>query len=257
MAATTAKRCPIRNRRPEQKNFMEATTSPEFKDYLAQAINVWMGGGWTMIPLFLIAMGIYVSGASLVVWFRRRGFRDIRESQWRQWVDDPSTGEGEVGEIIRYTTDEVHCPDEVQDRFSEVGFSKFPKIEQRLNLITVLVNSAPLMGLLGTVLGMLATFSALAQGGGTETMDKISGGISEALITTEMGLLVAIPGYIMLAVIKRRKEEYESFLANIETACVQACKRRLMNLPPIEPPAASLPAAELDGMTDGLEAQPA
>ena len=234
---------------------MEATTSPALKDYLAQAINVWMGGGWTMIPLFLVAMGIYLSGMSLVVWFRQRGFRGMKESQWRQWVDDPSQGEGEVGEIIRYTTDEVHCPDEVQDRFSEVSFSKFPKIEQRLNLMTVLVNSAPLMGLLGTVLGMLATFSALSQGGGSQTMDAISGGISEALITTEMGLLVAIPGYIMLAVIKRRKEEYESFLANVETACVQACKRRLMNIP-APGPAATQPPAELGDVTD-FEAQPA
>ncbi|MGB0581030.1 MAG: MotA/TolQ/ExbB proton channel family protein, partial [Limisphaerales bacterium] len=142
---------------------MEAT-SPEFKDYLAQALNVWSGGGWTMIPLCLIAMGIYVSGMSLLVWFRQREFRSVSEAQWRGWVTDPSQGKGEVGEIIRYTTDEVHCPNEVQDRFSEVGFSKFPKIEQRLNLITVLVNSAPLMGLLGTVLGMLATFSALSQG---------------------------------------------------------------------------------------------
>ena len=235
---------------------MEATT-PEFKDYLAQALNVWKGGGWTMIPLFLIAMCIYVSGMSLVVWFRQRGFRGLSESQWRGWIADPSRGEGEVGEIIRYTTDEVHCPNEVQDRFSEVGFAKFPKIDQRLSLITVLVNSAPLLGLLGTVLGMLATFSALSQGGGSQTMDQISGGISEALITTEMGLLVAIPGYIMLAIIKRRKEEYESFLANVETACVQACKRRLMNLPPVEPispPAQPVDTAELPG---DLEAMPA
>jgi biopolymer transport protein ExbB len=235
---------------------MEAT-SPEFKDYLAQALNVWKGGGWTMIPLFLIAMCIYVSGMNLLVWFRQRGFRSLSENQWRDWVGDPSRGKGEVGEIIRYTTDEVHCPNEVQDRFSEVGFSKFPKIEQRLNLITVLVNSAPLMGLLGTVLGMLATFSALSQGGGSQTMDAISGGISEALITTEMGLLVAIPGYIMLAIIKRRKEEYESFLANIETACVQACKRRLMNLPPIEAPAPVARPVEADEMPGCLEAMPA
>lgn len=226
----------------------------QLKDYAAQALNVWAGGGWTMIPLFLVAMGIYVSGMSLVVWFRRRGFRGMRESQWREWIADPTKGEGEVGEIIRYTTDEVHCPDEVQDRFSEIGFSKFPKIEQRLNLMTVLVNSAPLMGLLGTVLGMLATFTALSQGGGSQTMDAISGGISEALITTEMGLLVAIPGYIMIAVIKRRKEEYESFLANIETACVQACKRRWLN---IEAHSDAKPPVEVGGIADILEAQPA
>ena len=233
---------------------METITSPEWKDYALQALNVWKGGGWTMIPLFIVAMAIYVSAMSLVVWFRQREYRRIPESQWRGWVDDPTKGEGEVGEIIRYASDEVHCPDEVQDRFSEVGFSKFPKIEQRLNLITVLVNSAPLMGLLGTVLGMLATFTALSQGGGSQTMDQISAGISEALITTEMGLLIAIPGYILVAVIKRRKEEYEAFLANVESACVQACKRRLLKITPRRDSG----SVETDDVTgEGLELSPA
>ena len=40
---------------------METIASPEWKDYLAQTLNVWKGGGWTMIPLFIVAMAIYVS----------------------------------------------------------------------------------------------------------------------------------------------------------------------------------------------------
>jgi biopolymer transport protein ExbB len=233
---------------------MEPAQTMELKDYVIQSLRVWLSGGWTMIPLFIIALGIYVSGMSLIVWFRRRGFKKVAEKQWRAWVDDPSKGKGEVGEIIRYTSDEVHSPAEVQDRFSEISFSKFPGIEQRLSQMTVLVNSAPLMGLLGTVLGMLATFQALAQGGGTQTMDKISAGISEALITTEMGLLVAIPGYIMVAIIKHRKEQYEAFLAKIETACVQACKRRLLA---IREHQVEAEAKAADTSSDGLELSPA
>ncbi len=236
---------------------MEAATDPKFQEFIVQSVRVWLGGGWTMIPLFIIAMCIYVSAMSLIVWFCKREFRKIREEDWRSWVDDPAQGRGEVGEIIRYTTDEVHCPDEVQDRFSEVGFSKFPQVEQRLNLITVLVNSAPLMGLLGTVLGMLATFNALSQGGGTETMDKISAGISEALITTEMGLLVAIPGYVLVAVIKRRKEEYEAFLANVESACVQSTKRRLLKIEPRSGGASIAPTRDEELNGQGLQLSPA
>lgn len=234
---------------------MEATNTVALQDYVQQSIHIWLGGGWVMIPLFIIAMGIYVSAASLLVWFRKRGFRKVAEREWSQWVEDPSKGTGEIGEIIRYASDEVHSPSEVQDRFSEIGFSKFPGIEQRLSQITVLVNSAPLMGLLGTVLGMLATFTALSQGGGTQTMDKISAGISEALITTEMGLLVAIPGYILVALIKRRKEEYEAFLARVETACVQACKRRLLKVRQRAAVANGRPADT--SSSEGLELSPA
>ena len=236
---------------------METATDIQFQEFIAQSARVWLGGGWTMVPLFIIAMCIYVSAMSLIGWFRKREFRKIREDEWRSWVVEPAKGRGEVGEIIRYTTDEVHCPDEVQDRFSEVGFSKFPKVEQRLNLITVLVNSAPLMGLLGTVLGMLATFNALSQGGGTETMDKISAGISEALITTEMGLLIAIPGYILVAVIKRRKEEYEAFLANVESACVQAAKQRPLKHEPCPDSVSNAPVRDEEFSGQGLEFSPA
>ena len=51
-------------------------------------------------------------------------------------------------------------------------------------------------------------------------------GISEALITTEMGLLIAVPGYFMAYAIKRRKDEYEAFLVRLESLTLQQFKRK-------------------------------
>jgi biopolymer transport protein ExbB len=67
--------------------------------------------------------------------------------------------------------------------------------EQHLKLLRALVVCAPLLGLLGTVKGMIATFVALGERGAA-SMDMLSVGISEALITTQVGLFIAIPGLI-------------------------------------------------------------
>jgi len=77
-----------------------------------------------------------------------------------------------------------------------------PRFERRLKFASILIKAAPLMGLLGTVLGLYKTFKVLAHGQG-HAMDMISSGVSQALITTEMGLLAAIPGIWMIYVLKR------------------------------------------------------
>ena len=84
-----------------------------------------------------------------------------------------------------------------------------------------------LLGLLGTVTGMLATFAALGQGsGGDQAMAAISAGISEALITTETGLIIALPGLFFQYQMTRGYERYRAFLAQLESGCNQFVHRR-------------------------------
>lgn len=76
-------------------------------------------------------------------------------------------------------------------------------LEDRLAIIGVLAAVAPLLGLLGTVIGMITTFDVLAIFG-TGNAKAMAGGISAALITTQTGLLVAIPGLYMKNFLERR-----------------------------------------------------
>jgi biopolymer transport protein ExbB len=77
-----------------------------------------------------------------------------------------------------------------------------------------LVAAAPLLGLLGTVMGMIATFSTLS-GRGTASMELLSGGISEALITTQVGLVVALPGLLAAHAVGRRVADLDAALDRI------------------------------------------
>ncbi len=187
---------------------------------IQQIIDLWMSGGWVMIPLLALSLFIYGLSCQLLVYFSKRTYLKFSDSDWLHWVNNPSEGQGELGEIIRYTQDGKENEDTIRDRFTEVILSKIPSLDRKLNLLNTLVATAPLMGLLGTVLGMLTTFSGIAGGGG-KTIDLISGGISEALITTEMGLLIAIPGYFFGYLLKRKRDELETFLVHVETVTLQ------------------------------------
>ena len=195
-------------------------------DFFERSWRIWVDGGMVMIPLFLVSMCIYILAAQLLLYFYRRQLNRVGEETWQNWIASPKEAAGEVGEIIRYTQDEVRSLADIQGRFSEVASAKIPPIERRLVLMNILVLAAPLLGLLGTVLGMLTTFRAISLGGG-KMAEMVAKGISEALITTEMGLLIAIPGYFLAYVIRRKKAEYEAFLARLESCTIQCFKKNL------------------------------
>jgi biopolymer transport protein ExbB len=93
-----------------------------------------------------------------------------------------------------------------------------PKLERSLSLLAALAGVAPLLGLLGTVSGMIATFDTISAAG-TGNPRLLSGGLSEALITTQLGLMVAIPLLLVHAWLRRWVERREVML---EHQAVQA-----------------------------------
>jgi len=80
-------------------------------------------------------------------------------------------------------------------------------LEKRLNLLTLIATVSPLLGMTGTVTGMITSFDAMRQMGGLEG-GAVAGGISEALITTAAGLLIAIPAVIAYNLFSKRVDRY-------------------------------------------------
>ena len=196
-----------------------------FKETIDFIWNTWESGGVVMFPLILVAFLIYSVAVHLLLSLMRRSFRNLDDEILIKWVEDPEKSEGEVGRIIRFTQDGVLELSDVYSRFSEVFSSCLPFFERRIVYLNTLITTAPLLGLLGTVMGMLITFKGLSIGGG-KLIDVVASGISEALITTEMGLLIAVPGYFLTYLIKRRKDEYETFLFRLESLTLQQFKRK-------------------------------
>lgn len=82
--------------------------------------------------------------------------------------------------------------EEVEAIMRETALDELPKMERHLSTIAIIGSTLPMLGLLGTVVGMITTFEVIAVKG-TGDPGFLSGGISQALITTETGLVAAIP----------------------------------------------------------------
>ncbi|NLJ86591.1 MAG: MotA/TolQ/ExbB proton channel family protein [Firmicutes bacterium] len=95
--------------------------------------------------------------------------------------------------IAHYDKDKEH----IRERLEEVAQEELFKMERRLGMLDVLVTVSPLLGLLGTVTGIIKSFQVIAAVGGMEDPLGISTGIAEALITTAVGLIIAIPGMLI------------------------------------------------------------
>ena len=191
-----------------------------------EAMTIWLAGGWAMIVIAAIAMVMFTMG--MVVHFRLRdkGFQRVPERTWRRWIEHPEERHGPVGELLDFVTGGRSIAD-TTEYFKQLRITENTPLERDLRVMRICVSAAPLVGLLGTVTGMLSTFSALATGsGGDQTMGLVAAGISEALVTTETGLVIALPGLFFQAQLARRFACYQAFLAHLETVCTQSLRRR-------------------------------
>ena len=85
--------------------------------------------------------------------------------------------------------------DGVREALEEAGLLEVPRLEEKLNVLATIAQIAPLMGLLGTVLGFIRVFKAIDSAGINIEKQQLAGGVWEALICTALGLAVAIPCY--------------------------------------------------------------
>jgi biopolymer transport protein ExbB len=195
-----------------------------------QAVEIWSSGGWAMPAIAANALLMFGLGVHVFFKLREKGFRSVSEKTWRRWIDHPSQRKGPVGELLNFVT-RAHTLDEMAVNFDEVRATEVEPFQRDLLVMKICVGAAPLLGLLGTVTGMLSTFDALSKGsGGDETFGLVAGGISEALITTETGLVIALPGLFLQHVLSRNYQRYRSFVAHVETVCTQAVYRKLKAL---------------------------
>ena len=136
-------------------------------------------GGWIMLPLLAV---------SVVMW-------TLIVDRWRAF--EALKGDRLSGLLVQdFRKLESGHPQLDADILRQCSLSLGRELDNRLAVIAVLAAIAPLLGLLGTVLGMIETFDVISVFG-TGNARAMAGGISVALITTQTGLLVAIPGLIM------------------------------------------------------------
>ena len=174
-------------------------------------------GGWVMPPLLL---------ATLVLWFaigyrfaalKRGSDRDVRNLIRRYEKGKVPSHDGVLVRALRKGIRlRDTCRNDLRPHLDDAFFEEQKEIRKFSRLIMTIVAAAPLMGLLGTVIGMIETFDSLGDMSLFSQSGGIAGGISQALITTQMGLAVAIPGLIVNGVLQRRQKNIELELAQLK-----------------------------------------
>lgn len=115
---------------------------------------------------------------------------------------------------------------DVENAMSEGVLESMPQLEQRTGYLAVLANVATLLGLLGTIVGLIAAFSAVASADPAEKSALLSLSISVAMNTTAFGLIVAIPLLVFHAVLQNRTT---AIIGSLEMAGVKFLNIMTMN----------------------------
>jgi len=115
----------------------------------------------------------------------------------------------ELLEIVNLIIDGTHEKEQhkMENLISRKITSIIRNIEKRINALAVIVNIAPVMGLLGTVTGMMKAFMQIQNLNGQVSPSQLAGGIWEALITTAAGLFVALPTQVAYHYFDTRADE--------------------------------------------------
>lgn len=178
--------------------------------------DIILAGGWLMWPLIGVALAAYGVAFHTLAFFAKHRFYKISRERLARAVFNPLLAEGELRTIIDYVHGDAGSPEHIRQRYREVMETYLGHLDRQRMVLFTLINVAPLMGLLGTVVGMLQTFRGLAVSAGGQTVDLIAGGISQALITTQAGLTIAIPGYVFMWLILRRRTALDAALKSME-----------------------------------------
>lgn len=174
----------------------------------------------SMSPLHLVQRGGWIMGllavCSIVAvcvllerWYYLKGSRMnvseflsgvlalVRRQSFPEAIARCEEGHGPIVTVVRTAIYKRHLPAaELREIVREVAQLEIPRLEEYISLLGTIGYVAPLLGLLGTVTGMIEAFIQINKSNGTASVAELSQGIYLALITTAAGLCVAIPCYI-------------------------------------------------------------
>lgn len=202
-------------------------------------------GGWPMIPLLLLA----VVALAIVVerfWTLRR--KEVMPpglgAEVRSWAArgqlDPAHIESlrrnsPLGALLAAALDARNRPrDQIRERLEDVGRHLVHRMEKYLNTLGTIAAAGPLLGLLGTVVGMIQMFLGILDHG-VGDVNQLAGGIGKALVCTAAGMIVAIPALMFHRYFRGRiagyvidmEQEATALLDALDTKAVVAARARV------------------------------
>ena len=178
-----------------------------------EGIEAWellKAGGPVMIPIVLcsiFALGIVIekliffSSIRTDIHHLKEGvFSLIKNNKLKQAIETCDNNPSPVAKILKAGIVKFGSSrEEIKEAMEDISLFEIPKLEKHLTALTTIANISPLLGLLGTVIGMTTVFYTIhirAASMNPVTPADLAGGIWQALLTTAAGLMVAIPAFV-------------------------------------------------------------
>lgn len=207
-------------------NAQEAVAAPAAQDQVKgmTLAEMWKQGGWCMWPLLLqsIAMIYFIIRNSMLLRQSVLLRADLKPELEEKLIQGDIRKAREICQtnpslmtsvldagLERVMTDEFDAA-HVAEAIEEAGNEQMVTFMKPINFLSIIGATAPMVGLLGTVSGMIKAFQTISQGGMGKP-ELLAGNIGEALITTAAGLIIAIPSMIFYFVFKN------NFIKNMST----------------------------------------
>jgi biopolymer transport protein ExbB len=196
-------------------------TGPTGGSFLAAIIDSptleerWHQGGY--VGYAITAVGVF---AFLLAIYRLVVLTLVSGKVSAQLKASKASDNNPLGRVLKLHEDNPNMdPETLELKMAEGVLKETPKLEAGLTLLKIIAAVAPLMGLLGTVTGMIVTFQAITIFGAGDPK-AMAGGISGALVTTVLGLLVAIPTVLLHTVVNGRSQRIIHILNEQATGIV-------------------------------------
>jgi biopolymer transport protein ExbB len=143
----------------------------------------------------------------------------IQRRNFAEALHESAGTPGPIARVIHAAIIRHDAPrSELREIVQEAGQLEVPKLERYLSVLATLAFLAPLLGLLGTVTGMIEAFGTISAHGGYATVTELSSGIYKSLLTTAAGLVVATPTFVAYSYLSSR---VNTILHEIERAGIE------------------------------------
>ncbi len=189
-------------------------------DIYSSFVQFFQSGGVFMYPIVaVLALGVAIAVERYVYLTAARATNQriwkqvmplLMDGKYGQAVALTEKSKAALGRILRYgldRTDGTAHRDDVEVAMEEGLMETVPRLEKRTHYLATFANIATLLGLLGTIMGLIQAFTAVANANPAEKADMLSASISVAMNTTAFGLMAAIPLLLIYTVLQTKTTE--------------------------------------------------
>lgn len=215
--------------------------------FFGTIVRFFQGGGWMMYPIAVVLVAGVAIALERYVYLTFTSQRNrslwneisplLAQGNFRQAVQITSKSSAVIGQILGYGLTRVQSArrrDDIEKAMEESLMDVVPRLEKRTHYIATFANVATLLGLLGTVIGLISAFAAVATVNPAEKANLLSASISVAMNCTAFGLMTAVPLLLIHAVLQTKTTE---LIDSLEMASVKFLNAITERAPAAQPAA--------------------